>query len=336
MILVKPSAEILAASGHSHLPYNYDDPLPLIEAAGRLCYKSEDKTWTVCPECGGDDDYRGPETASGWVCPTCNGGRFKTSAEKFVAMLRNRGHLAMLEHSWAIIEQPYPPDSEWDTGFWKPFCFVGRDWAVGNLRALGEAFGERGIRYPDQPTLAVDSDTISKWPYIAAMTAKIICDHGVSHEIVRHRPASYAQESTRYCNYQGGVTFVTPSWVSAEVGEYLIEWDGLYGAFPLGEREFESFNNADNWWFWHCAVAERDYLNLLKHGWQPQQARSVLPNSTKTEIIVTASLAEWQHIFRLRCAPAAHPQMRQVMIPLRELARELYQEVFGEEVHHEH
>jgi thymidylate synthase (FAD) len=137
------------------------------------------------------------------------------------------------------------------------------------------------------------------------VTVKFVIDRGVSHELVRHRLMSISQESTRYCRYgkDGHVTFVIPPWVAIEPDEY--EQDEVYYGTP-----------ADETWFDAILRAERMYLQLLEDGWGPQQARSVLPNSLKTEIVVTANAREWRHIFRLRCDKAAHPQMREVMCPL--------------------
>lgn len=142
-----------------------------------------------------------------------------------------------------------------------------------------------------------------------SITVRFICDRGVSHELVRHRLASFSQESTRYCDYSGNVAFIIPPWVSIEAGEYDINWlpENLDCTIP-------------DWrWFMNMAQAEHDYHFLLGNGWSPQQARSVLPNSLKTEIVVTANLREWRHILSLRACGTAgkpHPQMAQIMIPL--------------------
>lgn len=132
-----------------------------------------------------------------------------------------------------------------------------------------------------------------------SISVRFVIDRGVSHELVRHRLCAFSQESTRYCNYSGGVTFIIPPWVNIEPGEYTSE----------------TINSAS---VWMCLMlaAEATYLDLLKAGWTPQQARSVLPNSLKTEIVCTANIREWRHILKLRTAPAAHPQMREVMLPL--------------------
>jgi len=137
----------------------------------------------------------------------------------------------------------------------------------------------------------------------SAMTVRFVIDRGVSHELVRHRLCAFSQESTRYCNYKGGVTFVIPPWVKIEPGDYD------FHSFPLDPVTTQE-------WMAAMKKAETSYLILLDEGWSPQQARSVLPNSLKTEIVVTTNFREWRHIFKLRCAKAAHPQMREVMIPL--------------------
>ena len=239
MILVKPSHEILQIS---------ENPLQLIELAGRTCYKSEDKIT-------------------------------KKSAERFVKMITRAGHHSVIEHAF--------------------------------------------------------------------VTVKIICDRGVSHEIVRHRLASYSQESTRYCNYKGGVTFVIPPWckelkeVEYPCGE--LKEDYLYYVPSLVKdfREFEEIEYSDipstldlstknikdlstknikdlptKKWLESMWRAEDTYIRLLHRGWSPQQARSVLPNSLKTEIVITANVREWRHIFTLRCHKASHPQMNEIMRPL--------------------
>ena len=207
MLLIKPSAEILYVSPNA---------LELIEAAGRTCYKSEDKI-----------------TAD--------------SAPKFAAMVMKRGHESVIEHATASV--------------------------------------------------------------------RFICDRGVSHEIVRHRLASYSQESTRYCDYKGGhVTFIIPPWVSVEPCETA--------------NATSAKSMADTVWMQSVLQAEETYKYLRKLGWLPEQARSVLPNSLKTEIVMTANVREWRHFFKLRTSSAAHPQMREVAIPLLEEMRKRIPVIF--------
>ena len=210
MILVKPSHEILFIS---------PKPLETIEAAGRICYKSENKIT-------------------------------EGSAEKFVRMIIKRGHHSVIEH--------------------------------------------------------------------ASMSVRFICDRGVTHEIVRHRLAAYSQESTRYCNYKGGVTFIIPPWIDLPKGEF----------FDAGEL-FSGYCS-EYVWFRSMQNAEAAYIHLLADGWSPQQARSVLPNSLKTEIVMTANLREWMHVFKLRTSKAAHPQMRELMIPLLKEVKTLVPVIFDD------
>ena len=128
------------------------------------------------------------------------------------------------------------------------------------------------------------------------ITVKFVCDRGVSHEIVRHRMASYCQESTRYCNYSkdkfgGEITFIRPCF-----------WAEDDEKFALWKETMQSI--------------EDSYVKLISLGAKPEEARSILPNSVKTEIMVTMNLREWRHFFKLRTAERAHPQIREVAIPL--------------------
>jgi thymidylate synthase (FAD) len=132
------------------------------------------------------------------------------------------------------------------------------------------------------------------------ITVRIICDRGVSHEIVRHRIASYTQESTRYCNYTNGkfgeeITLIKPFF-----------WD------PTDEPDKKKYDIWKN----SMEVAESAYKELIKLGATPQEARSVLPNSLKTEIVITMNLREWRNFFTLRTHKSAHPQMREIACPL--------------------
>lgn len=133
------------------------------------------------------------------------------------------------------------------------------------------------------------------------ITVMFVIDRGVSHELVRHRIAAYSQESTRYCNY-----------ANEKFGEEITVIEPYY---YLGTGNYQNWQVA-------CENTERAYLNLLAAGSSPQEARSVLPNSLKTEIVVTFNMREWRHFFALRCDKAAHPQMRQVAIPLLLLFRD--------------
>lgn len=124
------------------------------------------------------------------------------------------------------------------------------------------------------------------------ISVKMVCDRGVTHEIVRHRVASYSQESTRYCNYQkdkfgNELTFIKPVFWKEDSPEYAL-------------------------WKESMQQIEDQYMKLIDMGASAQEARSILPNSLKTEIVVTMNLREWRHFFRLRTAGAAHPQIREI------------------------
>lgn len=144
----------------------------------------------------------------------------------------------------------------------------------------------------------------------ASITVRFICDRGISHEIVRHRLASYSQESTRYCNYSGdrfrnNITFIKPCFLEEGTGGYKLWKQAMF-------------------------IAEKEYFELLKLSCTPQEARSVLPNSTKTEIVMTANLREWRHFLKLRTATAAHPQMRELTVPLLKELQERIPVVFDD------
>lgn len=150
----------------------------------------------------------------------------------------------------------------------------------------------------------------------SSVTVRIICDRGVTHEIVRHRLASYCQESTRYCNYSGGVTFVIPPWTRFAPGEWKEIWHVNRMFYGEDSLEWGDLTKSERLWFASMLEAEQTYSSLLSEGWSPQQARSVLPNSLKTEIVMTCNLREWKHFFRLRTAKSAHPQMREIACPM--------------------
>lgn len=167
------------------------------------------------------------------------------------------------------------------------------------------------------------------------VTVNIICDRGVTHELVRHRLASYSQESTRYCNYGAEkfgreLTFIRPVQCSEQIlGQHTIDWgeEGLIGIREEGPINPE-LTPGDNVFFWNQAVAERDYMNLLDCGWSPQEARAVLPNSLATKIAMTANLREWIHVFRMRCDKPAHPEMRRIMRLILNAMLEQYPTIF--------
>ena len=160
------------------------------------------------------------------------------------------------------------------------------------------------------------------------MSVLFTVDRGVSHEMVRHRLCSFAQESTRYCNYSkdkfgNEITVIEPVFYKDIPEE---EKTVIREVFDNERKEPYDFEVTDLHrryanWYTSCTVAESGYFNLLKLGATPQEARAVLPNSLKTEIVVTANLREWRKIFQLRTAKDAHPQIVEVMTPLLEEVR---------------
>lgn len=278
-----------------------NDPIKKIEKCGRVCYKSEDKIT-------------------------------EDSAEKFVANIIKRGHEAVLEHASFIfqvsynvyedirdkvmfVENRYPvkmylrfTDSDGyvvsgNVRAWRDFfCFAGvppymNDFVEANSILFSEfksdfPFNLRGGKWSIRQIST--NELVSTYQRLVHedISVRFICDRGVTHEIVRHRPASFCQESTRYCNYSSGkfggeITVIKPCFFKENSTRYLN-------------------------WFVACESAETAYNAILEDGGTPQEARDVLPNSLKTELIMTAPLMEWCHFFNLRMSPAAHPQMREV------------------------
>lgn len=142
------------------------------------------------------------------------------------------------------------------------------------------------------------------------LSVKFICDRGVSHELVRHRMASFAQESTRYCNYMKdhfgrAITVIHPFFLKEGTVDFAAWYDFI-------ER------------------LEQYYFAMLQNGYTPQEARCILPNCLKTEVIMTANYREWRHIFALRCDAAAHPQMRELMCPLLEEVKQKIPVIFDD------
>ena len=266
-----------------------------IERAGRTCYKSEDKITD-------------------------------TSAKEFVDRMIKSGHCSMLEHGTVYLGRPVFPDiglnggySYETDGFYKkyidnkfshvevrPFKWSGEDgcYVTTNLRVLVENNWLDDLQYICEPTEFHER----------RITVHFVCDRGVSHEFVRHRVMSFAQESTRYCNYSNKdkfgneLTFIIPCWIKdLEEKSYLAHAEYHHAK-----------EDASKQWYDVCMNSEFVYEDLIRLGWKPQQARAVLPNSLKTELVMTGFISDWQHFFGLRCDKAAHPQARELAIPLQE------------------
>lgn len=281
MKLIKQSFEIIEQKDFTLVGIK-----KLIERCGRVCYKSEDKIT-------------------------------EDSAKPFVDRMIKSGHGAVLEHGTVYLQffwagavcqhcNQTAPNKLLDRYAGNKYSIVhyhGNDvYVTTNLRVLVENNWLDDLKYICEPTEYHER----------RVTVHFVCDRGVSHEFVRHRVMSFAQESTRYCNYSkdkfgNELTFIIPNWVNTHC--------------PNKEQEGPSVPNME----WSSAMlnAEASYRILLKMGWTPQQARTVLPNSLKTELIMTGFMSDWKHFFELRCGSAAHPQARELAIPLQEKFKEL-------------
>lgn len=295
MRLIKPSFEIIEQKP------GMDGLLQHIERCGRTCYKSEDKIT-------------------------------EESAPKFVDMLVKRGHTAMVEHGtvylkydiiehgsmnlpnkyhfnkYSVVTINNEPLHGYEIPEYKE-KFNGHTYAyiTTNYRVLLQNDWLDDLKYLCEPTEH----------HVKRVTVKFVCDRGVSHEFVRHRVFSFAQESTRYCNYSKDkfgkeCTFIIPSWFNKYMDEdysncHTMNWqDGLDVA------------DAETNWLYAMLFAEKTYFSSLENGMIAQQARAVLPNSLKTELIMTGTTEQWEGFFKLRDAKDAHPQARELAQPLHE------------------
>lgn len=178
----------------------------------------------------------------------------------------------------------------------------------------------------------------------ASATVRLIIDRGVSHECVRHRISSFSQESTRYVDYSGDKSgghcqFIIPLWLKLPEGDFTVDQyqishgGGVVSLFDENLKIVDTFvsTSKEASWLRAMSAAEREYhIQVREFKQSPQEARAVLPNSTKTELVWTANLREWRHIFKMRTASNAHPQMREVMIPLFEQFKAHLPEFYGD------
>ena len=257
-----------------------------IEIAGRTCYKSEDKITD-------------------------------TSAKEFVERMVKSGHGAMLEHGTVYLLLNMASRQQY-------FKYCSNPYSVAN--STGEA--EKGTWLGFVTTnyrVLVENNWLDDLQYICEpgkehekrITVKFVCDRGVSHEFVRHRVFSFAQESTRYCNYAkdkfgNELTFIIPRWLSLSNGSYTYDYPN---GFTKDGSKWDSKLEL-NTFLLSLVRSEAAYLELISQGWVAQQARAVLPNSLKTELIMTGTLTQWEGFFKLRDAESAHPQARELAEPL--------------------
>lgn len=286
MKLIKPSFKIW------NQPAGLEGVYKQIEKVGRVCYKSEDKMT-------------------------------EDSAKPFVDRMIKSGHGAVLEHGTVYLMKEsefintyiHPEEGEEQeyNSLFKyydnPYSYVVEKdniaYITTNLRVLVENGWLDDLKYLCEPTEFHEK----------RITVHFVCDRGISHEFVRHRVFSFAQESTRYCNYSKDkfgkeCTFIIPCWLglpegsvsSPEIPIFRERHGNVVGIF---------LNNL----YW----AEANYFDLLEQGWIAQQARAVLPNSLKTELVVTGFASDWNHFFDLRArgtTGAPHPQAKELAEPL--------------------
>lgn len=266
------------------------DPYKMIELAGRTCYKSEDKIT-------------------------------ENSAKEFVDRMIKLGHGAMLEHGtvYLTITATSPEVRKYEIN---PYSRVkkisvdginGRAYITTNYRVLVENNRLDDLQYQVEPTEHHEK----------RITAKFICDRGVSHEFVRHRVFSFAQESQRYCNYSkdkfgNELTFIKPTWLDIPTGDYTY-WDGDWCDIDNMKIQLPSDNGIADNFLWCLNNAGMQYRLLINKGLKPQEARGVLPNATKTELVMTGFESDWEDFFRLRCSGAAHPDAKKLADELKSL-----------------
>ena len=276
------------------------DPYKMIELAGRTFYKSEDKIT-------------------------------ENSAKEFVDRMIKLGHGAMLEHGtiYLTIDGEDPNLSKIQSNPHTKVNLVPYEvltegnytisykaYITTNLRVLVENNLKELLCYQVEPTEHHEK----------RITAKFICDRGVSHEFVRHRVFSFAQESTRYCDYSkdkfgNDITYIIPSWLDLPEGKYS-NWDNDWcdvSELKLLYPEVDNLSDPANCFLQSIKNAEYYYFMLINRGWKPQQARQVLPNATKTELVMTGFESDWEHFFELRCSGAAHPDAKKLADELKSL-----------------
>lgn len=299
MRLCKPSFEILDQQCGLEGIYKQ------IEVVGRTCYKSEDKIT-------------------------------EDSAKGFVDRMIKSGHGAMLEHGTVYLKVPTGKYSFLDVDYFddcddiknsffsNPYtrihCQEGYYYISTNYRVLVENFSEEFIsellQYLCEPTEY----------HKKRICVRFICDRGVSHEFVRHRVFSFAQESTRYCNYSkdkfdNEITYICPCWLDYNKVQELTEIANKDNkeVYRMGHDESLSMEERGLCSFvYDMSNHEHGYLFQISAGWKPQEARAVLPNALKTELVMTGFASDWEHFFELRDAVSAHPQAQELVHPLHE------------------
>lgn len=294
MKLIEPSVELIEQEPDIEGIYKQ------IERAGRICYKSEDKIT-------------------------------EDSAKKFVDMLIKNGHGAMLEHGTVYMEVPIEhwreDEHEWVYMFPDECPWVSLDcdgdwmYITTNFRHILNGDIDKSLmkQYLCEPTENHEK----------RYTLKFTTSIGITRELIRHRHFSFANESTRYCNYSkdkfgGEITFVKPTWVNipSELPEGTKLEDGPYGWCNSNYIHIYCKDIKSKWFMKACLEAEYSYLHVInEQNATPQEAREILPLATKSEIIMTGFESDWKAFFKLRCDKAAHPDMQIIANKAKELLK---------------
>lgn len=269
-----------------------------IEKVGRVCYKSEDKIT-------------------------------EDSAKPFVDRMIKSGHGAMLEHGTVYMFMPIGCDKHDYHVAWK---YHKNKYSKVIIRNEHFLLNKNGYYITTNLRVLVENGWLDDLQYICEpteyherrVTVHFVCDRGVSHEFVRHRVMSFAQESTRYCNYSkdkfgNELTFIKPCWLDIPTGHYAY-WDGDWCDIDKMKIQLPEGEHKDiDVFLWTLNNAETHYTLLINSGWKPQEARAILPNSLKTELVVTGFTSDWKHFFGLRAigtTGAPHPQAKELAEPL--------------------
>ena len=306
MKLINSKVEILEPTG-----YTIDDIYKQIEIAGRTCYKSEDK-----------------------ITPT--------SAKEFVDRMVKSGHGAMLEHGTVYLQLLGvfldPDDVDIAYGNYIVHHYINNPYS--KVKIIHDEDWKANVYITTNYRVMVENNWLDDLFYLCnpteyherRYTVKFICDRGVSHEFVRHRVFSFAQESTRYCNYSkdkfgNELTFIIPTWLTLPESNYIYcdgDWvDINKQVIQISEDEANAHS-----FLVTLDCSEYQYTQLINNGWKPQQARQILPFCIKSPLIMTGFESDWKHFFELRCDTAAHPDARKLAL---ELYNKLYNKEYGKE-----
>ena len=262
-----------------------------IEIAGRTCYKSEDKIT-------------------------------EDSAKEFVDRMIKSGHGAMLEHGTVYLAMPTETMIPIEANGWGKY--------TKNPYSKGfkvcDVNGQKRVAITTNLRVLVENDWLDDLQYICEpteyhekrITVKFTTDQGILREFTRHRVFSFAVESTRYCNYtkdkfSNEITFIQPNWISdKDIENYHMD----FGYFTDQDTNHIT---AVNRFISALKNAEYFYMELIKLGWKPQQARNILPLATKCDMVMTGFVSDWLHFFALRDAASAHPQAQELAHSLHEV-----------------